>query len=252
MMTMPVFGMLNKRERDAEKLGRSNMDLPFDLPQEMAAAMRLMAQPAAGVVAMSAIGFGIASHGFGLWIGAMTGTAQAMQRLFAPLTPGERSPEQEAPVAPRREKPALKVVAQSEPVSSAPVVVEPEAPQPIGPAARAKAAAPKPPVALKTKVETIADTAEPMTRLQPEDFHRPRTMERPTAPDDLKAISGIGPKLEKVLNDLGVWTYAQIAAWRKQEVAWIDDYLSFRGRIDRDGWIEQARALASAAEKKGR
>ena len=74
----------------------------------------------------------------------------------------------------------------------------------------------------------------------PEDFHKPRAIERPAAPDDLKAISGIGPKLEKVLNDLGVWTYAQVAAWGSEEVAWVDDYLSFSGRIGRDKWIEQA------------
>ena len=83
----------------------------------------------------------------------------------------------------------------------------------------------------------------------PEDFRKPRPLDRPAAPDDLKAISGIGPKLEKVLNDLGVWTYAQIAGWRAGEIAWVDDYLSFSGRIGRDKWIEQAAALAAASAK---
>ena len=45
---------------------------------------------------------------------------------------------------------------------------------------------------------------------------------------------------KQVLNDLGVWTYAQIAAWSSEEIAWVDDYLSFSGRIGRDDWIEQA------------
>ena len=43
--------------------------------------------------------------------------------------------------------------------------------------------------------------------LMPEDFRQPKAMDRPAKPADLKAISGIGPKLEKVLNGLGIWTY---------------------------------------------
>ena len=52
-----------------------------------------------------------------------------------------------------------------------------------------------------------------------------------------------------MLNGLGVWTYAQIAAWTKEEIAWVDDYLSFKGRIGRDDWIGQAVKLAG---KQGR
>ena len=55
-----------------------------------------------------------------------------------------------------------------------------------------------------------------------------------------------------MLNDLGVWTYAQIAAWEKDEVAWTDDYLGFKGRIGRDGWIAQARSVATAKNSKGK
>jgi len=66
--------------------------------------------------------------------------------------------------------------------------------------------------------------------------------------DDLKKISGIGPKLEMVLNDLGVYTFAQIAAWEAAEIAWIDDYLSFSGRIERDNWIDQASEMARKRE----
>ena len=80
----------------------------------------------------------------------------------------------------------------------------------------------------------------------PEDFRKPVAMEKPDQPDDLKTISGIGPKLEKVLNDLGVWTYAQIADWHREEIAWVDDTLGFKGRIDRDAWLAQAAKLAGA------
>ncbi|WP_205853234.1 NADH-ubiquinone dehydrogenase [Zhengella mangrovi] len=80
--------------------------------------------------------------------------------------------------------------------------------------------------------------------LMPEDFAQPDAMEKPAQPDDLKMIAGVGPKLEEKLNGLGVWTFAQIAAWTPEEVAWVDDYLAFKGRIARDGWIGQAAALA--------
>ncbi|MDG1339838.1 MAG: 50S ribosomal protein L21 [Paracoccaceae bacterium] len=58
--------------------------------------------------------------------------------------------------------------------------------------------------------------------------------------DDLKKISGVGPKLEGVLHSSGVFHFDQIAAWGPEEVAYMDDKLSFKGRIDRDEWIKQA------------
>ncbi len=67
--------------------------------------------------------------------------------------------------------------------------------------------------------------------------------------DDLKMIKGVGPKLEKLLNELGVWHFDQIAGWRKREVQWVDEHLEgFRGRIVRDEWIRQARVLAKGGE----
>jgi len=62
--------------------------------------------------------------------------------------------------------------------------------------------------------------------------------------DDLKRLSGVGPALEKKLHDLGVTTFAQIAAWGPEEIADFDDKLSFKGRIERDNWVEQAKELA--------
>jgi NADH-quinone oxidoreductase subunit E len=67
--------------------------------------------------------------------------------------------------------------------------------------------------------------------------------------DDLKMIKGIGPKLEGVLNGLGIWHFDQIAAWGADEVAWADQNLvGFKGRVSRDGWVEQAAALAKGLE----
>ncbi|SLN11008.1 50S ribosomal protein L21 [Roseovarius litorisediminis] len=62
--------------------------------------------------------------------------------------------------------------------------------------------------------------------------------------DDLKQLSGVGPALEKKLHEAGVTTFAQIAAWTDADVADMDEKLSFKGRIEREGWIEQAKELA--------
>ncbi len=61
--------------------------------------------------------------------------------------------------------------------------------------------------------------------------------------DDLKKIKGVGVKLEKLLHSLGVYTFKQIAEWSEKDVQKVDSYLKFPGRIERDGWIEQAKAL---------
>lgn len=64
-------------------------------------------------------------------------------------------------------------------------------------------------------------------------------------PDDLKRIKGIGPKLEKLCNSLGVKRWDQIAAWKAADVKEVDGHLgSFTGRIKRDEWVKQAKLLA--------
>ena len=61
--------------------------------------------------------------------------------------------------------------------------------------------------------------------------------------DDLKKLSGVGPVLEKKLHALGITTFAEIAAWTPEDIARVDDSLNFKGRIERDDWVSQARAL---------
>ncbi|MEN8659544.1 50S ribosomal protein L21 [Marivita sp.] len=63
--------------------------------------------------------------------------------------------------------------------------------------------------------------------------------------DDLKLLSGVGPALEKKLLEAGVTSFAQIAAWTDADVEEFGEKLSFKGRIEREGWIEQAKELAS-------
>jgi large subunit ribosomal protein L21 len=64
------------------------------------------------------------------------------------------------------------------------------------------------------------------------------------ASDDLKQLSGVGPALEKKLLEAGVTSFAQIAAWTEADIAEFDEKLSFKGRIEREGWVEQAKELA--------
>ncbi|MEM1078308.1 MAG: 50S ribosomal protein L21 [Pseudomonadota bacterium] len=70
--------------------------------------------------------------------------------------------------------------------------------------------------------------------------------EAPAGADDLKKLSGVGPALEKKLLEAGVTTFAQIAAWTEEDVAAMDEKLSFKGRIEREGWIAQAQELANS------
>jgi NADH-quinone oxidoreductase subunit E len=68
------------------------------------------------------------------------------------------------------------------------------------------------------------------------------------APDDLKKLKGVGPALEKKLHAAGVTSFAQIAGWTADEIAAFDEKLNFKGRIAREGWVEQARILAAGGE----
>ncbi|MBL6610236.1 MAG: 50S ribosomal protein L21, partial [Rhodobacteraceae bacterium] len=64
------------------------------------------------------------------------------------------------------------------------------------------------------------------------------------AADDLKKLSGVGPALEKKLLAGGVTSFAQIAAWSADDVASVDAELSLKGKIEKEGWIAQAKDLA--------
>jgi predicted flap endonuclease-1-like 5' DNA nuclease len=66
--------------------------------------------------------------------------------------------------------------------------------------------------------------------------------------DDLLQLKGVGPKLNTLLNSLGVSRFDQIAAWGAKEIGIVDGHLgSFKGRIGRDEWVEQAGLLATGA-----
>ena len=101
----------------------------------------------------------------------------------------------------------------------------------------------KPTVAAEASA-TPAATAKPTL----DDPNRPKGIDKPATPDDLKLISGVGPKIEGILHGLGIYTFAQVSGWQQNEREWVDGYLNFKGRIDRDDWVRQAKALADGGE----
>ncbi|TJW13346.1 MAG: NADH-quinone oxidoreductase subunit E [Mesorhizobium sp.] len=119
--------------------------------------------------------------------------------------------------------------------------VEKVSKQRSGPKTKAEpAAAFKSPEAKVPAAKAVAKPAKPSL----EDKNRPAGIEKPALVDDLKLISGVGPKIEGILHSLGIYTFAQVASWKKAEREWVDAYLSFHGRIERDDWVRQAKALA--------
>jgi predicted flap endonuclease-1-like 5' DNA nuclease len=75
-----------------------------------------------------------------------------------------------------------------------------------------------------------------------------RTAPPPGEADDLKRIRGIGVLIEKKLNSLGILTYEQVANWTGADIDRISNILDFKGRIERENWIEQARILATGGQ----
>jgi predicted flap endonuclease-1-like 5' DNA nuclease len=103
---------------------------------------------------------------------------------------------------------------------------------------------PEPPVAAATTVAPVVPEVASQPEELPEVLKPKLYGDAPDNIDDLKAISGVGPALEKKLNGLGVYRYEQIASWTPANVKWVDEKLSFRGRIERDDWVKQAGELA--------
>jgi len=101
-------------------------------------------------------------------------------------------------------------------------------------AGKKTAAAKKPATKAKSATKAVAKDGQPPLLKKA----------RAGGADDLKVIKGVGPGLEKSLNELGFYHYDQISAWRKKEIEWVDERLKFKGRIVRDEWVKQCKSLA--------
>ena len=78
-----------------------------------------------------------------------------------------------------------------------------------------------------------------------------RFSNREAQADDLQRIKGIGPVLEKDLNDIGVYNFSQIANFSQAEIDNVNTAFDFPGRIERDEWIPQARKLQNGGGQSG-
>ena len=118
------------------------------------------------------------------------------------------------------------------------------APRPKAEAAPKPKAEPKPKAQMRTEPEQAPkNMGAPVTK--PAALTGPRD----GAADNLKAIKGVGPKLEALLHSLGFYHFDQIATWTEAEVGWVDENLEgFKGRVSRDNWVEQAKLLAAGGE----
>jgi predicted flap endonuclease-1-like 5' DNA nuclease len=121
---------------------------------------------------------------------------------------------------------------QADEVAKAPAAAKPAAKKP---AAKKAAAKPAKKPAAKADTKPVAKDGKPELL----------TAARAGGADDLKQIKGVGPKMEGMLNTMGVYHFDQVASWRKAEVQWVDDNLDgFKGRVSRDEWVKQAKVLA--------
>ncbi|MGB3502375.1 MAG: NADH-ubiquinone dehydrogenase [Mesorhizobium sp.] len=182
----------------------------------------LLAHPLALPAIAATIGMGMATQVLGFWMGAMSGSLQAGRRAMGDHTP---------------------IGGTAADTSSLPKV--------------AAASAQKSRQAVKSMVETAQSKAAAAKRLQGETnvvplrkpksvdgakaAEPPKVAERPEK-DDLKLINGVGPKLEQMLNKLGVTSFAQVASWTGADIERIEKHFGFPGRIERDGWVAQAAA----------
>lgn len=126
---------------------------------------------------------------------------------------------------------------------------------PLGPAGK-PAPFPKntPLVSVSTPMADITRAAQALATAPDAAVTPSRPLALPAArgmgADDLTQIKGIGAKLAALCHDLGVYHFDQIAGWGPAEVAWMDANLQgFKGRVSRDDWVAQAKALTAAASR---
>jgi NADH-quinone oxidoreductase subunit E len=187
---------------------RTGADWTAIMPKQIVPAANLLTPQLGAAAAVSALGFGFASQMWGLWAGAIAGALDA-NATFKPMAKPASIPATDVD--------ALKTIIRKRSSDHSPKRVE----------------------------APVLESQQPAAVENPV---QPVVIETAIVSDDLKHISGIGPKLEQVLKGMGIHTCAQIAAWTPEEVAQVDDRLQFEGRILRDDWVGQAAALAEKSK----
>ena len=197
------------------EIKNSSVDWTALMPKHVLPAANLLTPQLGAAAAASALGFGVASQIWGFWAGAMASAFDMNTRLTA--VPGQ---SRVAEPQPSPDIDALKTIIRKKAGT-----IKEKAPVSIG-----KMPANKMNISIATNplAHAVATASE--------------------SADDLKRISGVGPKLEQVLNGMGIRTYGQIAAWTGEDLAKVDDRLKLGGRISRDDWLGQANVLLTSSE----
>jgi branched-chain amino acid transport system ATP-binding protein len=92
-------------------------------------------------------------------------------------------------------------------------------------------------------------TPKPVPPKKPSAARPAKARPAPARRDDLTRIKGIGPVNARKLNQHDIRTFEQIAGWKAADIKTAEAYLEFDGRIAREGWVKQAKALAREAGK---
>ncbi|SIP89539.1 NADH-quinone oxidoreductase subunit E [Rhizobium sp. RU35A] len=233
--------------KDREKQGPAS-SLGFTLPFADEVPAGTLANPVAVMAAATAASVAIGTQFATAFLGLMQASMEAIGRTDARDAAAQRAEPKgadardaearsAAPEVKTETAPAATVVAATE----APVVTPKVAtPKPVRKAAeRAEKATAK---AATQRSKAASSVAEPV-KAPAAKAKASKPAARKAKADDLKKISGIGPKLEDLLNGMGVARYAAIAAWTDKDVEHFDRELGLDGRIAKDDWIAQAKAL---------
>jgi NADH-quinone oxidoreductase subunit E len=215
------------------------------------ASAKLFAEQAAAMAAMTAFGISVA----GQMTGLMLGTLKPSEENASGATSEQKSTsavQTDGNVVHLRAKAEKATVVELPPKATevakvANAEIERKQPAPRVRAAGHDAAKPAP---RKAPAKPVIAKAEPKTEVSRPARKSP--VASVSAADDLKRISGIGPRLEKVLNGRGIATYAQIASLSAAALKKIDDDLGLEGRVIRDDWAGQAKALAAGGSDAAR
>ena len=188
------------------------------------------------------LGMGVVAFGVAIVVGHLSIEASVaigvIVALLAGLVMG-------MPWGPRVSTPARQAMPMAKP---APAPVASPAPVAVTTPPPAVASAPVPAVV----AAPVAVAPTPVAVMSPANSgKRPEALAaaRGGKADDLKIIKGIGPKLEILCHKLGFFHFDQVAAWQTDEIAWVDDNLEgFKGRVTRDRWVPQAKAIVKLGQ----
>ena len=99
-------------------------------------------------------------------------------------------------------------------------------------------------------IDSTIDMQEEGSKETAQNDYTPQFLSEPKdgKEDNLCEIKGIGKVIDEKLKNLGVFHFEQIAQWTQKDIAWIDEHLAFKGRVEREDWIGQAKLLAEGKE----